>query len=114
MSKGVSVEDTHINKNKGYLKVLHTAKPTRRSALILHSPPSGIKAIKYLFRNILKGRVILKPKHKKRLQRHKGFIRKVSKSNLKEAHKSLSQKGAGLKLGDILKTVLPLIPALLL
>lgn len=114
MSKRVSLEDSNSTDHKNYLKVLHAAKPKRRKALILHSPLSGIKAIKRLFRGILSGKITLKPKHKHQLKRHKAFIRKVGDSNLKEAHKTLNQKGGSLKLGSILKTILPLIPALLL
>jgi hypothetical protein len=114
MSKRLSVEDKHLKNNQKYLQVLQTSKPKRRTALILHSPLSGVKAIKYLFRNILKGRITLKDKHKQQLKRHKAFIRKVGNSNLKDGHKALKQKGGGLKLGSILKTVLPLLPTLLL
>jgi len=115
MPNRISVEDKHIEKHRQYLKVLQTAKPKRRRALILHSPLGGIKAIKYLFRNILKGRITIKPKHKQELKKHKEFIRKVSSANLKEGQKAiLNQKGGSLKLGNILKTVLPLLPALLL
>ena len=114
MSKRLSVEDKHLKDNSTYLKVLKTAKPKRRKALVLHSPLSGIKAIKYLFRNILNGRITLKGRHKNQLKKHKSFIRKISSTNLKEAHKTLNQTGGGVKLGSILKTILPLLPTLLL
>jgi len=114
MPKRLSVDDLHLKKNQQFLEVLKAAKPKRRSRLIIHSPLKGIKAIKTLFRYIVNGKITLKPKHKQQLKPHKAFIRKISTSNLKDGHKTLKQSGGGLKLGSILKTVLPLLPALLL
>ena len=79
--------------------------------LILKNTPDMHKAIKTLCRYILNGTLQLEKKHVKKLKPHRKFIKSLADGT----HSSINtkiQKGGSI-FQTILKTVLPLIPALL-
>ena len=92
------------------LKMVSKAKG-ERFKLIMENTPQMIKAIQILFRHILSGRLKLGEKHVKKLKPHKKFIRRVAGGRHKVI-KPVVQKGGSI-LQSILRTVLPLLPALL-
>jgi hypothetical protein len=82
-----------------------------RFKIIMENTAQMIKVIQILFRHILNGRIKLREKHIKKLKPHKKFIRRIASGSHKTI-KPVVQKGGSI-LQAILRTVLPLLPALL-
>lgn len=99
---------------KVLLKMLHKASPKLKRALLADLPPELVHLLSECALNILKGVVVLKPKQKATLQKHKEQIRDLAqpKTTVKKK-KEIIQKG-GL-LGAVLGAVLPALlgPALM-
>ena len=99
-----------IKSHHGALKMLSKTK-RKNMIIILKNTPNIHKAIKVLCRYILNGTLSLEQKHTKKLKPHRKFIKSMADGT----HKSINtriQKGGSI-FQTILKTVLPLIPAIL-
>lgn len=99
-----------LKTHHGGLKLLSRAKK-KNFVVILNNTPAMAQAIKHLFRYVLNGTLKLDKKQIKKLKPHRRFIKSVAES----PHKSINskvQKGGSI-FQTILRTVLPLIPALL-
>ena len=80
--------------------------------VILKNTPAMHKAVKVLSRYILNGTLPLKNKHVMKLKPHRKFIKALADGTHKTIMNTQVQKGGSI-FQTILKTVLPLIPALL-
>ena len=100
-----------IKTHHGALKMLSSAKK-KNFIIIMKNTPTMAKAIKTLCRYILNGTMKLEPKHVKILKLHRKFIRGLADGTHKSINRRVVQKGGSI-FQAILKTVLPLIPALL-
>ena len=114
MSKRVVVRKTKKNvlktlkKHHFIFKTLSNVNKKRRNLILKNAPLSLYTAIKILFRNLVSGKIVLKPQHKKRLSKsHKTLIRTNSKLNNKDIKRNMIQSGNGLS--QILKIVLPIL-----
>ena len=92
------------------LKMLNKSKGGNFE-IILNNTPSMIKAVKILFKYILKNTLGMGQKHIDTLKPHRNFIRKIANGNNKTA-KSTIQKGGSI-FQTILSTVLPLLTAII-
>ena len=99
-----------IKSHHGALKMLSKAK-RNNAVIILKNTPDMHKAIKALCRYILNGTLRLEKKHVKKLKPHRKFIKSLAKGTNKSINTKV-QKGGSI-FQTILKTVLPLIPAIL-
>ena len=104
----------HMRKNAHLLRVLHTAKPKLRTAMLKHVDSSCIKAICDCVLNILKNIVKTSPVHKRKLARHKTHLRVLAekKTPMPKRRRTIIQKGEGfltLVLGPVLKELTSLI-----
>ena len=79
----------------------------------MKNTPAMAKAIKVLCRHILNGTIKLETKHVKKLKPHRKYIRSLADGTHKAINRRVVQKGGSI-FQTILKTVLPLIPALLI
>lgn len=92
------------------LKMLNKSKGENFD-IILNNTPSMIKAIKMLFKYILKDTLGMKRKHIDALKPHRKFIRKIANGSVKSAKPTI-QKGGSI-FQTILSTVLPLLTAII-
>lgn len=99
-----------IKSHHGALKLLSKTK-RKNLIVILKNTPELHKAIKVLFRYILNGTIQLEKKHVKKLKPHRKFIKALADGTHKAINTKI-QKGGSI-FQTILKTVLPLIPAIL-
>ena len=106
MPKRVSLKN-HINA----LKMLSRSKKADYK-LIVDNTPSLSRVMKHLCRYILNGTIKLEKHHVDKLKPHKIMIRKLARSGHKTIKTSM-QKGGSI-IQSIIKTVLPLLPSLLL
>ena len=84
------------------------SKSGKRTDIILKNAPLKLyKTLRLLFKLVLKGVFPLKPTHRSKLRKWAPFIRENAKGKHGDVKRRVSQNGKGL--GDILKTVLPLI-----
>ena len=88
------------------LKLL-SRKNNAQIRIVLDNTPSLRKALKLLFRTILKGGIKMGKSDLKKLKRHRTFIRKHAHMPIKT-----DQKGGSI-IRTILQTILPLLPAIL-
>lgn len=98
-------------KNAVLLQAICAASPQQRRALINRADLKLVRCICECALNILKGNVPLKPSEKKRLSKHKTFLRKLAKigKSLKTKKKIINQKG-----GSLLPLILgPVVSALI-
>lgn len=99
-----------LKAHHGGLKLLSRASK-KNFVVILKNTPGMAKAIKHLFRYVLNGSLQLENKHVKKLKPHRRFIKRIAESPDKSINTKV-QKGGSI-FQSILKTVLPLLPALL-
>ena len=92
------------------LKMLNKSKGSNFD-IILNNTPSMIKAIRILFRYILKNTLKMERKHLSILKPHRKFIRKIANGSNKIV-KPVIQKGGSI-FNTILSTVLPLLAAII-
>ena len=80
-----------------WLKKLAKAKGTsKRTSVLKKAPKNLIRAIREIVKNILNGKISLKPKHRKLLKRYKNVLRDFStnvKASLAKQKRFLAQKG---------------------
>lgn len=107
MPKRFSLIKPHYNA----LKLLSKAKKGHYK-IIIDNTPSLPQIIKHLAKYILNGTIKLERKHVMKLKPHKKLIRKLS-SGSKTTIKAAVQKGGSI-FQTILKTILPLLPTLML
>jgi len=98
---------------KRHLFIFKTlSKQGKRSDIILKNAPLKLyKVLRLLFKMVLKGVFPLKPTPRNKLKKWAPFIRENSKGKDSDVKRRVSQNGEGL--GDILKTVLPIITPIL-
>ena len=99
-----------IKSHHGAFKLLSKAK-RKNVIIILKNTPKMHKAIQVLCRYILNGTIQLENKHVKKLKPHRKFIKALADGTQKAINTKI-QKGGSI-FQTILKTVLPLIPAIL-
>ena len=99
-----------IKSHHSAFKLLSKAK-RKNMIIILKNTPAIHKAVKVLCRYILNGTIQLENKHVKKLKPHRKFIKALADGSQKAINTKI-QKGGSI-FQTILKTVLPLIPALL-
>ena len=95
-----------LKAHHGALKLL-SKKNTAQIRIILDNTPSLRKALKILFRSILKGNLSMEKRDLTKLKKHRSFIRKHAHVPIK-----VNQKGGSI-IRTILQTILPLLPAVL-
>lgn len=79
--------------------------------IILNNTPSMMRAIRTLFKHILKNSVGMATHHIETLHPHRNFIRKIANGSVKSM-KPVIQKGGSI-FQTILSTVLPLLAAII-
>lgn len=97
---------TTLKSHHAALKLL-SRKNNLQIRVALDNTPSLRKALKLLFRAILKGGIAMSKTELKKLKRHRTFIRKHAHLPIKA-----DQKGGSI-IRSILQTILPLLPALI-
>ena len=95
-----------VNSHSSALKLL-AKKNDSQLRIILENTPTLRRAIRNIFKKILSGKIKLKEAQLTKLKRHRAFIRKHAVKLIK-----VTQKGGSI-LRSILKTIVPLLPALL-
>ena len=99
-----------IKSHHGALTMLAKTKK-KNLPVILKNTPAMHKAVRVLSRYILNGTPPLKSRHVKKLKPHRKFIKSLADGTHRTINTQI-QKGGSI-FQTILKTVLPLIPALL-
>ena len=99
---------------KNHLNVLNILARAKKAdyKIILDNTPELPKVIRKLCRYVLNGNIKLETRQKNKLKKHKRLIRKISNSG-HNTIKTAMQKGGSI-IQTLIRTVLPLIPALLL
>ena len=107
--KSKKIKKSEASELKRHMFIFKTLrKSDKRTDIILKKAPLKLyKALRLLFKLLLKGAFPLKPTHRSKLKKWAPFIRQNSKGKHGDIKKRVSQNGEGL--GDILKTVLPMI-----
>src|SRR5215468_6682682 len=102
-----------IKSNLSTLKLLKTAEPKFRKAIISKCGPDLLRCISEVCLNVLRDNVPLSSSSKKKLKKYKGQIRKVASKRVSTAKKKklINQKGGFLL--PLLSTVLPVIASML-
>jgi hypothetical protein len=96
-----------IKSNFNTLQLLKDAKPKLRKAIIANCTPELVKCICECVVNVLKGNLTLSSFAKRKIQKHKGQLRKVAYKSVSLAKKKriILQKGGFI--GQLLAAVLP-------
>ena len=107
--KPKKIQKSEASELKRHIFIFKTlTKSDKRTDIILKKAPLKLyKALRLLFKLLVKGAIPLKPTHRSKLKKWAPFIRQNSKGTHSQIKKRVSQNGEGL--GDILKTVLPMI-----
>ena len=111
--KSKKIKKSEASELKRHMFIFKTlTKSNKRTDIILKNAPLKLyKSLRLLFKLLVKGAFPLKPTHRSKLKKWAPFIRKNSKGKHSDIKRRVSQNGEGL--GDILKTVLPMITPIL-
>ena len=113
MPKRVHIRIKALKNNHDALRTLVQIGPKKAKVIIDNSPSTFINLFRILAKSILDGTIKLDKHHVSKLKKHKKLIRSVANSKGGNTKKLLNQKG-GSFFKSVLKTVLPLIPMLMI
>jgi hypothetical protein len=102
-----------IKSNFNTLQILKDAKPKLRKAIIANCTPELVKCVCECVVNVLKGNLNLFSSAKRKLQKHKGQLRKVADKSVSLAKKKLIIVQKGGFIGPLLAAVLPALASIL-
>ena len=88
-------------------KTISNVGRKRRDIILKNAPLSLFKAIKILFRYLVKGNIPLKTRHRRQLVPHRKLLVEGSTSTPQTIKRKVNQSGEGL--GSILRTVIPVL-----
>jgi hypothetical protein len=103
-----------INNHYKTLELLHTATPKLRKAILLNGGPGLLKSIAECVLNVTAGNIDLKACIRRKLQKYKGQLRKVSDKRVSLAKKKKLIVQSGGWLLPLLTAVLPALASLLM
>ena len=105
---------TELEDKKVMLKMLYKASPKLRKAILADLPSDVVRLLSECALNVLKGPVVLTPRHKKKLHRHRKNLRDLAKGNTAvKKKKEIIQTGGFLPalLTGVIASLLPQIIA---